>query len=44
VKKKKKKQVGGKKEKEKKIRAFARPSLELLSHISNTVCQRIELT
>jgi len=45
--KRKKKHVGGKKEK-KKIRAFARPSLELspfmLSQLSNTVYQRFELT
>jgi len=46
--KRKKKHVGGKKEKKKKIRAFPRPSLELLpymlSQFSNTVYQQIELT
>jgi len=43
-----KKHVGGKKEKKKKICAFATPRLELspftLSQLSNTVYQRIELT
>jgi len=48
IRKRKKKHVGGKKEKKNKDRAFARPSLELspfmLSQLSNTVYQRIELT
>jgi len=46
--KKKEKTRRGKKEKKKKDLAFARPSLELspfmLSQLSNTVYQRIELT
>jgi len=46
--KRKKKHIGGKKKRKKKDRVFARPSLKLspfmLSQLSNTVYQRIELT
>ena len=45
LRKKKEKHVGGKKEKKKKDRAFARPCVELSPFmLSNTVYQRIELT